>query len=103
LRRSTHSPGPEDCHDTPVWSHDNAAELEINPKLICIGGVSAGAGMAAGVTRMNRDLNHPAISFQYLLYPMLDNLHDTLSGKKRWPSFVESQNLAESLGYVSRW
>jgi len=72
--------GPEDCHDALLWLHENATELGIDPKRISIGGVSAGAGMAAGVTLMNRDLNGPALSFQYLLYPMLDNLHDTPSG-----------------------
>jgi acetyl esterase/lipase len=72
--------GPEDCYATLLWVHENAAELGIDPDHIAIGGQSAGAGMAAGVTLMNRDRKGPKLAFQYLLYPMLDNLHDTPSG-----------------------
>lgn len=73
--------GPEDCYTAFLWVHENAAELGINPDRIAIGGQSAGAGMAAGVALMNRDQKGPEPFFQYLLYPMLDNLHDTPSGR----------------------
>lgn len=73
--------GPEDCHAALVWVYENAAELGINPNRFAIGGASAGAGMAAGVSLMNRDRKGPPLAFQYLLYPMLDNMHDTPSGK----------------------
>jgi len=72
--------GPEDCYTALLWIHENSAELGINPDHIAIGGQSAGAGMATGVTLMNRDREGPKLTFQYLLYPMLDNLHDTPSG-----------------------
>ena len=72
--------GPEDCHRALVWLYDNARKLGADPSRIAIGGMSAGAGMAAGVALMNRDRQGPEIFYQYLLYPMLDNLHDTTSG-----------------------
>ena len=72
--------GPEDCHTALLWVCDNAAELGIDPDRLAIGGQSAGGGMAAAVTLMNRDRKGPKLVFQYLLYPMLDNLHDTPSG-----------------------
>jgi acetyl esterase/lipase len=72
--------GPEDCYTALLWVYKNAAELGIDPDHIAIGGQSAGAGIAAGVTLMNRDREGPRLVFQYLLYPMLDNLHDTPSG-----------------------
>jgi len=73
--------GPEDGHAALEWVFENAASLGVNPERIAIGGASAGAGMAAGVSLMNRDRNKRPLIFQFLLYPMLDNLHDTDSGR----------------------
>jgi acetyl esterase len=72
--------GPEDCYEALLWVHENAAELGIDAGRIAIGGQSAGGGIAASVSLMNRDRNGPKLALQYLLYPMLDNLHDTPSG-----------------------
>ncbi len=62
------------------WMVKNADNLGIDPERIVVGGESAGAGMAAGVVLRNRDEKGPKITLQLLLYPMLDNLHDTHSG-----------------------
>lgn len=61
--------------------HRNAAKLGIDPACIAIGGMSAGGGLAAGLALYNRDQNGPPVCFQLLLYPMIDNLHDTPSGQ----------------------
>ncbi|MEM6581935.1 MAG: alpha/beta hydrolase [Pseudomonadota bacterium] len=74
--------GLHDCHDALLWLHRNAAELGVDPQRLSIGGPSAGAGMAAGLALFNRDRKGPELQFQYLVYPMLDNLHDTLSGQQ---------------------
>lgn len=63
------------------WVHDNASDLGIDPARIAIGGASAGAGLAAGLAIFNRDQGGPKLRFQLLLYPMIDNLHDTSSGR----------------------
>jgi len=73
--------GTHDSYDALLWIHENADEIDVDPNRISIGGVSAGAGMAAGVSLLNRDQNGPALTFQFLQYPMLDNLHDTPSGR----------------------
>lgn len=73
--------GIEDCHATLVWMVEHAAELGIDPARIAVGGASAGAGMAAGLALLNRDRGGPQLALQLLLYPMIDNLHDTVSGK----------------------
>lgn len=73
--------GLYDCQDALRWLHRNARELSVDPNSIAIGGMSAGAGIAAGLALLNRDQKGPKICFQFLLYPMLDNLHDTPSGK----------------------
>ncbi|MCC5871151.1 MAG: alpha/beta hydrolase fold domain-containing protein [Gammaproteobacteria bacterium] len=73
--------GPEDCHAALLWLAANAAALNIDSDRIAIGGASAGGGMAAGVALMNRDRHGPDLRMQLLLYPMIDNLHATPSGR----------------------
>ena len=73
--------GPDDCYAALLWTVEHAAKLNIDPKRLAVGGASAGAGMAAGVALMNRDRGGPDLAMQLLLYPMIDNLHDTASGQ----------------------
>jgi triacylglycerol lipase len=63
----------EDCYAALVWLHDNAAELGIDPARIAIAGESAGGGHAAALAIYARDKGGPAICFQALDAPMLDD------------------------------
>lgn len=72
--------GSEDSYAALVWMAENAEELGIDPERIAIGGLSAGSGMAAGVVHMNRDRGGPKLAFQLLIYPMIDDTHNTPSG-----------------------
>lgn len=72
--------GLNDSYAALLWMREHAKELGINTNRIAVGGDSAGAGMAAGLVLRNRDEKGPRIAVQFLLYPMLDNLHDTPSG-----------------------
>ncbi|BCN27227.1 alpha/beta hydrolase [Vibrio alfacsensis] len=72
--------GHNDVYAAFLWMVEHAEELGIDPNRIAVGGDSAGAGMAAGMVLHNRDAKGPAIALQLLIYPMLDNLHDTPSG-----------------------
>ena len=87
--------GPEDCYAALLWMIDNAASLGIDPARIAIGGASAGGGMAAGVALMNRDRGGPELAFQLLLYPMIDDTHDTPSG--HWVRYPKVWNREVSL------
>lgn len=71
-----------DSFATLQWIHANASALNIDPSRIAIGGASAGGGLAAGLCLHNRDHGNLPVCFQLLLYPMLDNLHDTVSGQQ---------------------
>ena len=73
--------GVEDAYDALIWLSENAETLYIDPLRIAVGGVSGGGGLAAGLCLMNRDLGGTDVIFQFLVYPMLDNLHDTPSGR----------------------
>jgi acetyl esterase/lipase len=73
--------GVEDCHAALLWMFEHSSELAVDPSRIAIGGQSGGGGMAAGLTLLNRDRGGPRPALQLLLYPMIDNLHDTPSGR----------------------
>ncbi len=67
-------PAPvDDCYIALVWMADHAAELGIDPERIAIAGQSGGAGLAAATALMARDRNGPAICFQWLEIPELDD------------------------------
>jgi acetyl esterase/lipase len=73
-------PAPmDDCYAGLKWLADNAADLDIDPARIAIGGASAGGGLAAGLALLARDRGGPAICFQLLTYPMLDDRSTTAS------------------------
>ena len=69
-----------DCVGALNWIFDNASDLGVDPKRIAIGGASAGGGLTAGVSLHNRDHAGRDVAFQLLIYPMLDDTHDTPSG-----------------------
>ncbi len=81
-------PAPmKDCYAGLSWLAGNAAELGIIAERIVVGGASAGGGLAAGLALMARDLSGPAISYQFLVYPMLDHRNSTPSSQ----SIVDSR------------
>lgn len=65
--------GLEDCYAALGWIHDQAEALGVDPDRVAVGGDSAGGGLAAALSQMARDRRGPAISFQLLEYPMLDD------------------------------
>lgn len=75
-------PGPvNDCFDAFSWVADNAAELNIDPKRIAIGGDSSGGTMAAVVSVLARDEGGPEICHQLLWYPGTGSLGPTESSE----------------------
>ncbi|MPY95426.1 MAG: alpha/beta hydrolase fold domain-containing protein [Acidimicrobiia bacterium] len=73
-------PAPvEDCYTGWAWLAANAATLGVDPGRVAIGGGSAGGGLAAGLALLARDRGGPAICFQLLVYPMLDDRNATPS------------------------
>jgi len=73
-------PAPlEDCYAALQWLHGAADELGVDPARIAINGGSAGGGLSAGLALLARDRGGPAICFQYLGIPELDDRLDTPS------------------------
>ncbi|MFF1816421.1 alpha/beta hydrolase [Kribbella sp. NPDC058245] len=71
--------GLEDCYATLEWFVANAAELGVDPDRIAVGGASAGGGLTAAVVLLARDRKGPAICFQVLEIPELDDRLETAS------------------------
>ena len=74
--------GIEDCYAALVWLHGAADELGLDPTNIAINGGSAGGGLAAGLALLARDCGGPAICFQFLGIPELDDRLETPSMRR---------------------
>jgi acetyl esterase/lipase len=68
--------GVEDCYATLCWA---VAELDIDPTRVVVTGASAGGALAAAVALMARDRGGPAIRYQALMIPVLDDRCETPS------------------------
>ncbi|WP_210592984.1 alpha/beta hydrolase [Streptomyces sp. GESEQ-35] len=71
--------GFEDCYAALLWTAAHAAELGIDPERLGVGGESAGGGLAAAIALVARDRGGPALCFQLLGIPELDDRLDTVS------------------------
>ncbi|MEZ7005479.1 alpha/beta hydrolase [Streptomyces sp. AD55] len=74
LAPETQEPSPvHDCYAALRWVHDNADDLGVNRDRIAVGGASAGGGLAAALAILARDRGEVPVTFQLLIYPMLDD------------------------------
>jgi acetyl esterase/lipase len=74
--------GLEDCYAALEWLADNAAALGVDPTRIAVRGLSAGAGLAAGLALLTRDRGGPPLRFQFLSIPEIDDRLDTPSMRR---------------------
>lgn len=67
-------PAPvEDCYAGLVWFAAHAQDFGVDLARIAIYGGSAGGGLAAGTALLARDRCGPALAYQMLIYPMIDD------------------------------
>jgi acetyl esterase len=69
--------GLEDCYAGLVWTAKNADALGVDADRIAIHGISAGGGLCAAMALLARDRGGPAIAFQYLGVPEIDDRLET--------------------------
>jgi acetyl esterase len=68
-----------DCRAALEWFAGSAAGLGVDPERIAVHGISAGAGLGAGLALHVRDHGGPRIAFLYLAIPELDDRQATPS------------------------
>lgn len=71
--------GLEDCYTVLAWAARHAADLDVDAGRIGVGGESAGGGLTASLTQLTRARRGPAVRFQYLGCPELDDRLETQS------------------------
>lgn len=86
-------PAPvEDCYAGLLWTARHGSEYGLNSDRLAVGGISAGGGLAAGIALLARDRGGPAVTFQLLLAPMLDDRATTPSSTAYDGSVVWDRN-----------
>lgn len=102
LAPETPYPGPlDDCYAGLAWVHKNAELLGVDPTRIGIGGASAGGGLAASLALRARDQGEYSVSFQLLVYPMIDDRQVTVSSQRDelvWPPAANAYGWSAYLG-----
>jgi acetyl esterase/lipase len=71
--------GLHDCYAALSFLHAEAGALGVDPARIALVGTSAGGGLAAATALLSRDRGGPAICFQMLHIPELDDRLETPS------------------------
>ncbi len=88
-------PAPlHDCYSALVFLASQAAALGVDPARVALYGASAGGGLAAGTALFARDQGGPALCFQMLQIPELDDRLETPSMR----SFTETPMWNRPLG-----
>ncbi len=75
-----------DCYAALSWLHTEAGTLGVDRDRVAVMGASAGGGLSAAVALLARDLGGPALCFQMLQIPELDDRLETPSMQE----FVDS-------------
>ena len=90
--------GLEDCYLALEWLNEHSDDLGVDAQRIAVVGSSAGGGLAAGLALLTRDRGGPALCFQYLGIPELDDRLETTSMRNFVDTPVFSRN-----GAVQSW
>ena len=69
----------DDCFAATRYVVNNAEKLQVDPQRLAVAGDSAGGNLAAAVALMARDQGGPKVSFQLLIYPVLQPNFETQS------------------------
>ncbi|MEV5848409.1 alpha/beta hydrolase [Streptomyces sp. NPDC051985] len=71
--------GLEDCFAALTWMVKSATELRLDPDRVAVAGESAGGGLAAALALLARDRGGPALCYQFLAVPLIDDRMTTQS------------------------
>jgi acetyl esterase len=82
----------EDAYTATRWVVENAAAIDVDPRRVAVGGVSAGGNLAAVVCLMARDRGAPPLVFQLLVVPVTDYSFDTASYRENADGYQLSRD-----------
>ena len=87
--------GLHDCYAALTYLHTEADALGVDPERVALAGASAGGGLAAATALLARDRGGPALCFQLLQIPELDDRLETGSMQTFVDSPLWNRPLAE--------
>ncbi|MEU6882657.1 alpha/beta hydrolase [Streptomyces sp. NPDC046712] len=87
--------GLDDCWAALEWIAGHPGELGADPARLAVAGASSGGALAAGLTLLARDRGGPALCFQHLSTPVLDDRLTTASMAAYTDTPVWNRRLAE--------
>ena len=88
----------EDCYAALEWVATNAAEINVDPEKISVGGDSAGGNLSTVIAKKALDNNGPAIQSQILIYPVTNLEFDTDSYNEFAEGFGLDRDLMKWFG-----
>lgn len=83
----------DDCFAAAQWVAAQAADLNIDPSRLAVGGDSAGANLATVVSLLARDAGAPKIAYQLLIYPVADMQGETESARRNADGYFLTADL----------
>ncbi|MFI8975652.1 alpha/beta hydrolase [Nocardia asteroides] len=86
----------EDTIDAFAWLHEQAAALGIDPRMIAVGGDSAGGNLAAALCLAQQAAGRPLPTAQVLAYPAVDDRFT----RDSWTEFADAPLLGAA---DARW
>lgn len=88
----------EDCYAALEWVAANAAEINVDPAKISVGGDSAGGNLSTVIAKKALDNNGPSIQSQILIYPVTNLEFDTDSYNEFAEGFGLDRDLMKWFG-----
>lgn len=76
----------DDAYAATAWMADHAEGLGVDPARLAVAGDSAGGNLAAAVALKARDRSDPRLTFQLLIYPVIDSS----ATRDDWPSKTDN-------------
>ena len=80
--------GLDDCDAALGWTLEHSGALRLDTGSLVLGGASAGGGLAAALALRAREQRPGAVSYQCLIYPMLDHRTVAPAGGKARDYFL---------------
>jgi acetyl esterase len=89
---SRHPAAAEDCYAATCWTARNARALGADPRLLAVGGDSAGGNLAAVTALLARERSGPELRFQLLVYPVTDHDFERTSYRENAAGYFLSRD-----------